>query len=109
MTSNSDDRCSFCNGAGSRADLAHALRSGQYREQPEPWDGNLLRNPEDRYTVTSVAATTVSPCVWARLEGQWHSVWLDELMHALPQRRNYGAEITDLTNEEEQALIRIGG
>ena len=102
-------KCHFCQGTDARATLAEALRSGNYAEQPEPWEGNLLRDNEDRYTVTGVAATAVSPCVWAQLEGQWHAVWLDELMHALPGRRNYGTEITDLTSEEEQALIRIGG
>ena len=119
MTTN-EERCEFCRGKETRNGLAEALLSGKYQEQHEPWETNPLRDENDRYTVTGVACAAVSPIVWVRYPenwrdpwtnspGFWKAVWIDELMHVLPNRRGYENQQADNLNESElDALDDIG-
>ena len=87
--------------------LQRRIPAERRQARPFPREGNLLRDNEDRYTVTGVAASTVSPAIWVQLEGEWHAVWLDELMHALPHRKSCGSEIPDLTPDEAATLTAL--
>ena len=88
-----------------RQELARALASGRYTQQPKGNNSNPpLRDAQDRYTVTGVAADQC-PIVWVRLQSKWHAVWMDVLSAILPGRRSFKGDLTGLSEAQQQRLL----
>ena len=93
----------------SRRALADALASGHFQQQPHQVERVPMRDDQDRYTVTGVAAC-LSPNVWVQLEDQWHAVWTDELSelnHTPPQPNGDMSGLSEL--EQHRILQRTAG
>ena len=88
-----------------RLDLAMALASGIYTQQPPSKEDPPLRDANSRYSADGVAAA-LTPVVWVMVENAWRAVWMDELMEALPARRSYDNNMVGLSPDEEDALTR---
>ena len=86
-----------------RRDLADALTSGRFRQQPIQTDRIPMRDDQDRYTISGVAAS-LSTNVWIRLEDQWHTVWFNEISELKLADRQQNGDISGL-NEMDQARI----
>ena len=110
MTQNKDDNpCSYCEGAEMREKLAQALESGRYREQPA-WARHPqmeLRNQDDRYSITGVAADVLMPCLWVRNQGSWHVFDFEHLPEKW-HRRNLPHETTSMNEEDFQEILETG-
>lgn len=92
----------------SRHQLASALASGRYAQQPPSEEPNPpMRDNKTRYTVTGVAADQ-SPIVWVNLNSQWHAVWMDVLAEILPGQRSFEGDLTGLSDTQQQRLMDSG-
>lgn len=92
----------------SRREMARALASGRYTQQPPGDDPNPpLRDAQDRYTVTGVAADQ-SPIVWVRVQSKWHAAWMDVLSGSLQDRRSFEGDLTGLSEAQERRLLDSG-
>lgn len=87
-----------------RRTVAQALLSGDYLqhdpEDPEP----PLRDEDNRYSVTGVAAALTPEQLWVLTKDGWQSAWMDPFTYACPGRRSIPGEVTDLTPIEEATL-----
>lgn len=89
-----------------RLELAQALISGRYVQQPPSQEQPPLRDAHGRYTIDGVAAD-LSPIIWTMLDGKWHAVWLDELSGTAALEKSRGGAITGLTGAEKAQLLRL--
>ena len=90
-----------------RLELAQALASGKYVQQPPSQQKTPLRDTQGRYTIDGVAAD-LSPIIWTLIEGRWRAVWIDELSGTSALEKAKNGAITGLTPDEEAQLIRQG-
>ena len=88
-----------------RRELALALASGIYTQQPPSQEEPPLRDGHGRYSADGVAAA-LTPIVWVMVQSEWRAVWMDELMEALPGRRSYDNNMVGLSEDEEDTLMR---
>ena len=88
-----------------RLELAQALSSGRYVQQPHSQEQPPLRDAHGRYTIDGVAAD-LSPIIWTMLEGSWRAVWIDELSGTAALEKAADGAITGLTPREEEQLLR---
>ena len=102
---NSEDPCKYCEGKDMREALADALESGKYQEQPvqERHSHAQLRNSQDRYSVTGVAADTLFPFLWIKKEDQWHALDPERIPQEW-QIKNLHGEITSLSQDELEEI-----
>ncbi len=99
--------CEYCQGEEHRLALAGTLESGGYREQPrEKRHAGRLRDSQDRYTVTGVAAHALCPTVWVRTEEGWAAYWYEEIT---PEAWESGARAMprEVRNPDPEQLARL--
>ena len=97
--------CEFCAGRPQRLRLAQALRSGTHLQHHDPHEEQPLRSNSDHYSVTGLAVDTGPETIWAKIEGTWHAVWVQHLMHHLPNIQWENDELTNLTEQEQNILL----
>ena len=96
--------CSACAAAPAREALAQALESGYYRQSPST---EALRDSNGGYTITGVAADTLSPIVWVKHEGLWHALEA-ELVMAMRSLRTLEHEYHDGSQHRLDRMIEQG-
>ena len=95
--SEDSEHCYYCEASHERLKLAEALESGRYQQLP-PAERNsgLLRDPEDRYSVTGVATAELAPTIWVKTTDMWAAYPLEHVLDILPKTEgNVKAEYPD--------------
>ena len=69
-----------------RLELADALDSAQYRQIPrEDRLDCLLRDSQDRHSITGIATAELTPSVWIKSGDAWTVHHLETLIKTFPQ------------------------
>lgn len=93
MDSNTD--CTYHNAAPARLELADALESGKYRQMPREDRLNcLLRDTDNRYSITGVATAELTQSVWVKYDDMWRVHPFEAFHHAFPKMKNVPNEFT---------------
>ena len=102
---NSEDPCKYCEGKDMREALADALESGKYQEQPaqERHSHAQLRNSQNQYSVTGVAADALFPFLWIKNEGNWRAFDSERIPEEW-QKRELPHEMTSLSQDQFDEL-----
>ena len=106
------DPCEYCEGKRYRLALAGTLEDGDYREQPRrERHAERMRDFQDRYTVTGVAAHALCPTVWVRTEDAWTAYRHEEITDEAWEggARAMPREVRNPDPEQLERLLRRAG
>ena len=82
---NNNTECQYHQAAPLRLKLADALDSAQYRQIPrEDRLDSLLRDSQDRHSITGIATAELTPSVWIKSGDAWTVHHLETLIKAFP-------------------------
>ena len=103
MNNNTD--CQYHHAAPLRLELADALDSGRYQQIPrEDRLDCLLRDSQDRHSITGVATAELTPSVWIKAGDAWTVHHLENLIKAFPKVTQFPKEFP---NPDHDFLQRI--